>query len=138
MIEISLEYWNKLADQIIMISSLLAGFSITIVANFLVSETNNRLMRTILKSATIAASFFLIALFSMTRILMMTTEGFPFKVSGDDLIFPKLVGGISFFIGIISILTIISLSGWTKSKNVGIFTTALGILTLILIFYMLT
>jgi hypothetical protein len=138
MIEISLEYWNKLADQIIVISSLLGGFSIAVVANFLVSEANNRLMRSIMKSATIAASFFLIALFSMTKILMMTTEGFPFKVSGDDLMFPKLVGGISFFIGIISIITMISLAGWTKSKKMGKFTTAIGILTFILILIMLT
>jgi hypothetical protein len=34
MIEIALEYWNKLADQIIVISSLLGGFSIAVVANF--------------------------------------------------------------------------------------------------------
>jgi len=138
MVEISLEYWNKLADQIIVISSLLAGFSIAVVANFLVSETNNRLMRNIMKFATIAASFFLIALFSMTKILMMTTEGFPFKVSVDDLMFPKLVGGISFFIGIISLITMISLSGWTKSKKLGRFTTVIGILTLIMILFMLT
>jgi len=137
-IEISLEYWNKLADQIIMISSLLAGFSIAVVANFLVSETNNRLMRNIMKFAVTAASFFLIALFSMTKILMMTTEGFPFKVSGDDLMFPKLIGGISFFIGIISLITMVSLSGWTKSKKLGRFTTVIGILALILILFMLT
>jgi hypothetical protein len=34
MIEIALEYWNKLADQIIVISSLLGDFSIAVVANF--------------------------------------------------------------------------------------------------------
>ena len=138
MIEISLEYWNKLADQIIMISSLLGGFSIAVVANFLVSETNNRLMSNIMKFAVIAASFFLIALFSMTKILMMTTKGFPLQISEDDLIFPKMIGGISFFIGIISLIIMISLSGWTKSKILGRFTTAIGVLTLILILFMLT
>jgi hypothetical protein len=36
---------------------------------------------------------------------MMTTEGFPFKVSGDDLMFPKLVEGILTFILILIMLT---------------------------------
>ncbi len=42
MIEISFEYWNKLADQTLVISSLLGGFSIAIIANLLVSEVNTR------------------------------------------------------------------------------------------------
>ena len=43
MIELTFEYYNKLADQIITISSLLGGFSIAIIANFLVQETKTRL-----------------------------------------------------------------------------------------------
>ena len=133
MIEISLEFLHKIAEQIILISSLLAGFSIAVVANFLISETKGRLMKNIMLFATTAASFFLIALFSMTNIIMKTTEGYPFKVSAEDLIFPKLIGMLSFLLGIISLITMISLSGWTKSKNMGLFTTVIGLLSLILI-----
>ncbi len=138
MIEISLEYLHKIAEQIIVISSLLAGFSIAVVANFVISETKGRLLNRIMLFATTAASLFLIALFSMTNIIMRTTEGYPFNVTADDLLAPKLVGMISFLIGIISLITMISLSGWTKSKKMGIFTTVLGILSLLLIFSMLT
>jgi len=138
MIEISLEYLHKIAEQIIVISSLLAGFSIAVVANFLITETKGRLLNRIMLFATTAASFFLITLFSMTNIIMRTTEGFPFKVSADDLLFPRLIGIISFVLGIVSLLTMISLSGWTKSKKMGIFTTVLGVLSLILILSMLT
>jgi len=51
---------------------------------------------------------------------------------------PRVVGVIAFFLGIISLLAMISMSGWTKSKRMGRFTTILGIITLILILLMTT
>jgi len=138
MVEVSLEYLHKIAEQIIVICSLLAGFSIAVVANFLISETKGGLLNKIMVFATTAASFFLITLFSMTNIIMRTTEGFPFKVSADGLFFPKLVGIVSFVLGIISLITMISLSGWTKSRKMGVFTTILGVLSLVLILSMLS
>jgi len=138
MTEITFEYWNKLAEQTITISSLLGGFSIAIIANLLVSDTNTRLSKNIMIAATLAASFFLITVFAMTKLLMMTTEGYPLTVSDDDLILPRIVGVISFLLGIISLITMISLAGWTKSKKLGRLTTAIGILSLVLILIMLT
>jgi len=134
----SFEYWNKLADQIIVISSLLGGFSIAVIANFLVSDTNTRLTKNIMKSAVLAASFFLASVFAMTKVLMMTTDGFPLKMTEGDLRVPSIIGGMTLLFGIMSLITMISLSGWTKSKKMGRFTTVVGILTLILILFMLT
>jgi len=134
----SFEYWNKLADQIIVISSLLGGFSIAVVANFLVSDTNTHLTRNIMKAAVLAASFFLASVFAMTKVLMMTTEGFPLKMTEGDLRIPSIIGGMTLLFGIMSLITMISLSGWTKSKKMGRFTTGAGILTFILILIMLT
>jgi len=47
MTELTFEYWNKLASQTITISSLLGGFTIAVIANFLVSETKTRLKNNI-------------------------------------------------------------------------------------------
>ena len=138
MTEITFEYWNKLADQTITISSLLGGFSIAVIANFLVSETKTRLTNNIMAASTLAASSFLITVFAMTKLLMMTTDGYPIKVVDDDLLFPRIIGVIAFLFGIISLLTMISMAGWTKSKKMGIFTTTIGILTFLLILVMLT
>jgi cytochrome bd-type quinol oxidase subunit 2 len=138
MTELTFEYWNKLADQTITISSLLGGFSIAVIANFLVSETNTRLKNNIMAASTLAAGFFLITVFAMTKLLMMTTDGYPIKVVDSDLIFPRVIGVIAFLCGIISLITMISMSGWTKSKRMGILTTTIGILTFLLILLMLT
>lgn len=137
-IEIPLEYWNKLAGQLITISSLLTGFSIAVIANLLVSDLNNRITNTILKATTIASGCFLITVFAMTKILMMTTEGYPFKIIEGDLALPKTIGSLAFLLGIVSLSIIIALSGWTKSKRIGIFTTIVGILTFLMILMTIT
>ena len=88
--------------------------------------------------STLAASFFLTTVFAMTHLLLKTTVGYPYKVVDNDLMLPRVVGEIAFFLGIISLLAMISISGWTKSKRMGRFTTILGIITLILILLMTT
>lgn len=137
--EITLEYWNELAKQTILISSLLSGFSITVVANLLVSDKNDKLTNQILKSASLSAGCFLVTVFAMVQISMMTTTGGYLKdVVAKDFIVPRIIGMLTFMIGLLSLTAMISLSGWTKSKKVGRFTTTIGILTLILIFITMT
>ena len=132
--EISLEYWNELAKQIILISSLLSGFSITVVANILVSDKNDVLINRILKSATLSAGCFLVTVFAMVQISMMTTPGGYIKeVTANDFVLSRIIGMLSFVVGLLSLTTMVSLSGWTKSKQVGRYTTVIGILTLLLI-----
>jgi hypothetical protein len=133
MTEIPLEYWNKLASQFIMISSLLSGFSIAVTANILVNESNNRITNYILRATTIASGCFLVTVFAMTKMLMMTTQGYPFKIAESDLNLPKTIGIFTLIFGIISLSIVIALSGWTKSKRIGIFTTIVGILTFLMI-----
>jgi cytochrome bd-type quinol oxidase subunit 2 len=133
MLELQPEYLNTIANQLIMISSLLSGFSIAVMANLLVTKSENKISSTILKVTTVAAACFLITVFSMTKIVMMTTEGYPLKFENSDLDFPKFIGFAAFILGIITLSVLIALSGWTKSKRTGIFTTIIGILTLITI-----
>lgn len=136
--EVPFEYWNKLANQIITISSLLGGFSIAIIANILVSSSDSPMVKRIMIVSTLAASFFMVTIFGMTKLVLMTTDGYPFPVVSADLTLPRLVGTISFFFGIFSLIAMISMAGWTKSKKIGILTTGLGVLTLLLILLMVT
>lgn len=135
----TLEYWNELAKQIIMISSLLSGFSITVVANILVSDKNDKIFNRILKSATLSAACFLVSVFAMIQISMLTTpSGLTNNIVENDFIIPRYIGTLTFIIGLFCLTTMISLSGWTKSKKLGRFTTTIGILCLILILITMT
>ncbi len=133
MIELAPEYLNKIANQLIVISSLLSGFSIAVLANLLVSESKDRLSQNIMRITAIAASSFLITVFAMTKIVMMTTDGYPLELDQSSLNSTKIIGFASFFLGTLTLSVLISLSGWTKSKKLGIFTTVIGTATFILI-----
>lgn len=121
--EITFEYWNKLATQTVFISSLLGGFSILVIANLLISDLNTRLSKYVMVVATLAASLFLVSIFAWTSVMMMTTVGFPKKIVSSDLTFDRILGVITFLSGTISLIAMISLVGWTKSKKMGIITT---------------
>lgn len=131
------EYFNSLSNQIIVIDSLLGGFSIAVIANLLISDTNTRLLRTIMQVTVLSASFFLISLFIMTRVMMMTTNGYPFEITEDNVKSLSSYGSITLILGIMALVSMIALSGWTKSKKTGIFTTVIGILTFIFILLIL-
>lgn len=137
MIELPLEYMNKLANQIILISALLGGFSLAVIATLLESQGNNRMVNNIFRIATMSTAFFLVAIFSMTNILMRTTEGFPFELDTQELNLSRIIGTLSFFLGILGLIALVGMSGWTKSKRMGIFTTAIGILAFVLMSVMM-
>ena len=70
----------------------------------------------------------------MIQISMMTTPGYFNEVMAKDFVIPRTIGMLTFMLGLFSLSVMISLSGWTKSKKMGRFTTVVGILTLLLIF----
>lgn len=137
MMELSLEYMNKFASQTQFISALLCGFSLTVLVLLYDKKGTGKFLVPLFRFSILATGAFLVSIFAMTNIFMMTTEGFPLAVESADLIFPNLLGGIAFLIGIVSITIIISLIGWAKSKPLGIFSTVIGGLTLILIILMM-
>ena len=138
MMELSFEYMNKFSSQMQFISALLCGFSLTVLLLLFDKQGSGKIVLHIFRISMLSTGSFLVSIFAMTNVFLMTTEGFPLQVENKDLVFPNLLGGISFLLGIISIAVIIALLGWTRSRATGIFSTTIGILTLILIIMMLS
>lgn len=135
---LSFEYWNELARQFILICTFLGGFSLTTVVTLLIGKLDTRLKRIIFKTSVISSLAFLIAIFGMTKILLMTTKGYPLETSHEKIIFPRIISFIAFMIGIASQITVVSLSGWTQSKSLGWFTSIFGFVAALLIFIFLS
>lgn len=55
----------------------------------------------------------------------MTSNGYPDEITRSEVANTQLLASIAFFLGVSSLMTIISLSGWTKSRRTGIITTIL-------------
>jgi hypothetical protein len=131
--ELSPKYLNEYGKQVILICSLLSGFSIAVIANLIVNTSDTRVTNSILIVSTIAAACFLIAVFAMSRIVMMTTDGYPTDTSGREIDLPLLVGASTYTLGLVFLSIFIALSGWTKSRRMGVFTTIVGAITFIMI-----
>ncbi len=103
------------------------------MANFIVSQHDDRISKMILKATVVAASLFLITVFAMTKIIFMTTEGYYLEITEQDIITPRALGTICFFLGTIALMLMIALSGWTKSKQMGWFSSSIALVTLLFI-----
>ena len=71
-------------------------------------------------------------------IILMTTDGFPIPVDQQELKTLRTFGGLGFLFGMIAIMVMIALSGWTKSKALGWFSSIVGLITFLMIVYLMT
>lgn len=133
MSELSLEYWNQLASQLIFISALLGGFTLTVMTSLLGFKTKSRVSKALFRATVIAAISFLVTIYAMTKIMMMTTKGYPLEFDESEILFPRSIGSITFLIGTFCLFIIVALAGWVKSKSLGLFATIVAVLSLILI-----
>ncbi len=134
MLELPLPYMNELAKQIAFISSFLGGFSVTLLGALILSDKDGRLLRVLTVSTATASLAFIVSVAAMTQMIMVTTEGYPFPVDQGQLFSSRLVGTLALLVGMMASIVTISLSGWVRSKKLGIFTTVLGSLTMIAMF----
>ena len=133
MMELPLAYLNTLAQQLIFIATFLGGFSATILGTLIVSEIGTKYARVMVVSSAFAAMCFVVTIFGMTSIIFQTTEGYPLVVDSGQLVVARLASIIAMVLGLISFIVCIASSGWLKSKKMGRFTTAIGIIAFILI-----
>jgi len=134
MIELSYNYSELLAKQIILISALFGGLSTTALISLVLSKRNDKLLKTLTVIMAIASFSLVIATFAMNNLLMISHPEYPLDLSKNQINQSRIIGSISFFIGILSFCGALSLSGWFKSKPIGITTTVLGIISYIVIF----
>lgn len=131
MIELSLPYIKELATQIIFISAFLGGFSAAILGTLIVSKRSGKVFKALILGTSFSATSFIVSVFSMTKLVMISTPGYPLPVDQGDTIVPQILGSMAFFLGIISILSVIGLSGWLQSKKLGIATTTMALISII-------
>ncbi|MFD0798431.1 hypothetical protein ACFQZJ_13245 [Maribacter chungangensis] len=127
------DYLNIISNQLVLVSSLMSGFSIAILANLLTFKTDNKFAAYVFRLTSVAAGCFLVTVFALTKIIKMTTKGYQYETTVEDFAFASSLASSTFLIGILTLSAVIALSGWIKSKKTGIFTTVVGFLTLLFI-----
>jgi hypothetical protein len=132
--EIPLSYLKEIAKQLIFISAFLGGFSAAILGTLIVSTKSSKTLKYLILGTSLSALSFIVSVFAMTKIVMIALPDSPFNGNYEATIVPRTIGSIAFFLGIIALIFTISISGWTHSKKLGIATTTLGIIGLVLVF----
>lgn len=128
------EYFNLIAQQLVLISVFLGGISTTILGTIIIHKGEDVIQKYMILGLSLAAVSFIVAVIGMNKVQMILAPDSPYQNKEALLFYPRLVGGLSFYIGIYALLTVISLTGWMKSKRLGIFTTSIGIISGFLIF----
>lgn len=134
MIELSMTYLRELAIQTVFISAFLGGFSASILGTLILSENKHKVLKFLIIGTSLSAISFIVSVFAATQIIMISTEGYPLEVTDETTKMARIVIGLSFYLGVFSLIFVLATSGWVYSKGVGITTTILGIIGLILIF----
>ena len=132
--DLPIEYFRVVANQLVFISVFLGGICAAILGTLFTAENDTKIFKAIIIALSFAAVSFIVAVFGMNKVLMIITPGSPYEAVSDVLDFPRLVGGLAFYLGIVGLITVISLSGWLRNKKIGIFTTIIGIAAFYLIF----
>ncbi|BDS11577.1 hypothetical protein [Aureispira anguillae] len=134
MTELSPEYFKLVAEQLVLISVFLGGISTTILGTIIMHESDDKILKFMILGLSLAAVSFIVSVIGMNKVLMVLAPDSPYQNKNELLFYPRLIGGLSFYLGIYSLLFVIGLTGWMKSKKIGIFTTTIGILSAYLIF----
>lgn len=127
-----IEYLNKLASQFIFISAFFGGFSASILGTLIISKSERKIVKYLILGSSLSSIAFIVSVFAMTKLVMVSTPGYPFDIEQISILYPRIVGIIAFMVGILSLIFVISLSGWMHSKRLGIATTSIGVVGFIL------
>jgi hypothetical protein len=131
MLELPNAFLREVGIQSLLIGVFLGGISVSILGNLIVSDNNGKLIKVLIIGLTISSLSFIMTIMSSYELILILTEGWVEEVNPQILRQTGKPIWISLFLGLFSLIFVISLSGWLKGRKLGIITTILGIITLL-------
>ncbi len=128
------EYLSEIGRQIAFLSAFLGGFAATFLGILLQSSNNRRHVGWAAGAAAIASVSFIVAVIAGTIVALVVHPDAPANVAKSTFL-PQVRGVIfvTFTMGIYGILLSLGLSGWIRSRALGITTSTAAFLAAILI-----
>ncbi len=117
-------------EHLVLLSAFLGGFSATFLAAILVAGTSKRITNWIVCLSAISACSFIVSTISSIAFLNGLQPDSPVFDQQFSLSFVRAVSAFALLIGIFSLLSSIGLSGWIRSKKVGVVTSAVSLVAI--------
>jgi lysylphosphatidylglycerol synthetase-like protein (DUF2156 family) len=132
------EFLAEMGRQIAFLSAFLGGFAATFLGILLQSPNSRRHVGWAAGAAAVASASFIVAVVSGTMMGLLSHPGAP-PDSPKPSSVPQTnaVIFITFAIGILSILLSLGLSGWIRSRQLGIVTSVAAFLCAVILLIML-
>ncbi|KAA9331388.1 hypothetical protein F0P96_14170 [Hymenobacter busanensis] len=124
--ELSPEYLAEIARQMSAISAFLGGFAAAFLGTLLTQSTPRRVVSWAVASAAVASVGFIITVIAMTKLVVVLHPQAPANVSKSGVLGARATGLLCFMLGIYALMASIGLSGWLRSRRMGIITSVLA------------
>ena len=138
MLDVSNTFFREVGVQSLLVGIFLGGISVSILGNLIVSDNNGKLIKVLIIGLSISSLSFLLTIISSFELILILTEGWDEDVNSQVLGRTMRPIWMSFYLGLFSLICVISISGWLKGRKLGIITTILGIITLLFLILIMT
>lgn len=138
MVQLDPSYQLALAEMMIGVCSFLGGFSATIFVTLLTLAKPGIFARIAIGASAFAAVAFIICLTSAVSISFALHPNAPTTIRETPLASLQVTIAISFMLGIAAMLGSIGVAGWIRSRALGIFTSVIAGIGLLMAFAQLT
>lgn len=122
--QLSPAYFSDLARQLAFLSAVLGGFSATFLGTLLAVDSSDRIANLAIGSSAVSAACFICTALVASFIAAGTHPDAPQSVaSASQSIGPRITVVVVLLLGMYALLLSLGLSGWVRSRAVGIVTS---------------
>jgi hypothetical protein len=133
------EFLGEAGRQIAFLSAFLGGFAATFLGVLLQSPNSRRHVGWAAGAAAVASASFIVAVMSGSLLGLVVHPGAPPALAKPTLLPPlRILMVITFIVGIYSSLLSLGLSGWIRSRQLGIVTSVSAFVSAVIVFLLLS
>jgi hypothetical protein len=124
-------YVLAVAEHLSFVSAFLGGVSATILFSLIIFSSSSRLVSLVIAASALAACSLLVAVVASWRLSIGLHPDLPFVADPKKLIvlWHSMISGYS--LGLMSLISCIGLSGWIRSKRLGIITSMIAVIAIL-------
>lgn len=129
--ELKASYVIAVAEQISFVSAFLGGVSATILFSVIIFSSDKRVVSFVIAASTLSACSLLVSVISGWRLTIGLHPDLPFTPDPDkiSMLWNSLIAGYG--LGVNSLIVSIGLSGWIRSRRMGIVTASIAAISII-------
>ena len=118
------DYLAEIARQLAFVSAFLGGFAATFLATLLVADAPGKVAGWTIGSAALSSAAFIVAVSASVMLVIVLHPDAPDNITTNASISgARAFSVLGFMVGIYALLLGLGLSGWIRSRSVGIATS---------------